>query len=778
MHFTLNKGTMMKNLISLLAIFLTLNASAGKLQNEDFKSLSELTAAGGSASQLLNTSKLYDVGTSQQLSTAFSSSIVGSLMTKSKVSLTTDVNNTLPVANGGTGASTLTLNSVLLGNGTSTVQQIAPGNNGNVLTSNGTTWTSGPAPSGGGSKNYLTNYLASTGSGTVNTGNGNIELGSTTGFSLFNTTLTSGIPTGSISAGAASITTFAASTSNVLAGAYSLNVASSGAISAGQGFITDAFYIDSADQAKVMTISADYTVISGASNLNFSGTSSNTFAAYIYDVTNSAWIQPAGVYNLVQSSGKGKLTATFQSTSNSTQYRLAILAVNASAGASSMNWDSFSVGPQSTATGVPATDWTSWSLTVGATTTPPTEGSGVVKGAWWRRVGDSIEIRYNYNQTGAGSAGSGTYLFPLPNGLQIDLTKLNAGSGTVGVFGTAVGSGHMGEGDTTSSMKPVMVVPYSASYLRLTTDVNGTSSQPWGSGQSNSYADPTLNYSFEARVPVVGWSSNVNMSNDTDTREVIAIVTGTHNAATAGNVVIWPTVTKDSHGGYSTSTGRYTVPVSGDYEVNFTISGSNTGATYGVYKNGSVWETVGQIVANPSLNNGKTTVPCVAGDIIDVRMISSSTATVSTATTATFKRVSGPATVAASELVAAKYHMSANATPGANVQINFDTKDYDSHGAVTTGAGAWKFTAPISGKYRVTGYWNMSGGSSGAIEIFKNGSAITDNAFATGNNTGNYSEEIQLNAGDFIDVRSTGATTFIGSNSPLETRLSIARIGN
>jgi hypothetical protein len=53
------------------------------------------------------------------------------------------------VANGGTGATTLTANNVLLGNGTSAVQVVAPGTNGNVLTSNGTTWTSAaPAASG------------------------------------------------------------------------------------------------------------------------------------------------------------------------------------------------------------------------------------------------------------------------------------------------------------------------------------------------------------------------------------------------------------------------------------------------------------------------------------------------------------------------------------------------------------------------------------------------------------------------------------------------------
>ena len=56
----------------------------------------------------------------------------------------------LTVADGGTGASTITANSVILGNGASTLSGnlVAPSTSGNILTSNGTTWTSAAAPSG------------------------------------------------------------------------------------------------------------------------------------------------------------------------------------------------------------------------------------------------------------------------------------------------------------------------------------------------------------------------------------------------------------------------------------------------------------------------------------------------------------------------------------------------------------------------------------------------------------------------------------------------------
>jgi len=60
-----------------------------------------------------------------------------------------NLTGTLPVANGGTGATSLTANNVILGNGTSAVQVVAPGTTGNVLTSNGTTWTSAVLPAGG-----------------------------------------------------------------------------------------------------------------------------------------------------------------------------------------------------------------------------------------------------------------------------------------------------------------------------------------------------------------------------------------------------------------------------------------------------------------------------------------------------------------------------------------------------------------------------------------------------------------------------------------------------
>jgi hypothetical protein len=90
--------------------------------------------------------------TTQIATTAFVTTATGALGTMS----TQNANNVaitggsitgitdLTVADGGTGSSSLTANSVLLGNGTSALSGnlVAPSTSGNVLTSNGTTWTS------------------------------------------------------------------------------------------------------------------------------------------------------------------------------------------------------------------------------------------------------------------------------------------------------------------------------------------------------------------------------------------------------------------------------------------------------------------------------------------------------------------------------------------------------------------------------------------------------------------------------------------------------------
>ena len=63
-------------------------------------------------------------------------------VTNASGAVTLALTGTVAAVNGGTGAATLTANNVLLGNGTSAVQFVAPGTIGNLLTSNGSSWVS------------------------------------------------------------------------------------------------------------------------------------------------------------------------------------------------------------------------------------------------------------------------------------------------------------------------------------------------------------------------------------------------------------------------------------------------------------------------------------------------------------------------------------------------------------------------------------------------------------------------------------------------------------
>ena len=116
-------------------------------------------------------------------------SVSGSPITTSGTIALSYSGTALPVANGGTGSTALTANNVLLGNGTSALQAVAPGTSGNVLTSNGTTWVSQAAGASlYGQTDSASPYETSLGyqAGNVNTGVDNVFVGYQAG--LVNTT--------------------------------------------------------------------------------------------------------------------------------------------------------------------------------------------------------------------------------------------------------------------------------------------------------------------------------------------------------------------------------------------------------------------------------------------------------------------------------------------------------------------------------------------------------------------------------------------------------------
>lgn len=117
-------------------------------------------------------------------------------------------------------------------------------------------------------------------------------------------------------------------------------------------------------------------------------------------------------------------------------------------------------------------------------------------------------------------------------------------------------------------------------------------------------------------------------------------------------------------------------------------------------------------------------------------------------------------------VVAARYSSSAGiAVPSVTATlVDYATKHIDTHNAVTTGA-SWKFTAPISGIYQVSGAWKFVtstyGGTSNFTQyLYKNaglqnelGFVRTENGSGSIAPAGSGTTLIELKAGDYLDFR-------------------------
>ena len=108
---------------------------------------SNLSFVGGTLSASTGSSGTGSV-TSVALTTPDAFTVTGSPVTSTGTLAVTYSGNPIPLTSGGTGTSTLINNGVMLGpaySGATSVQFVAPGNAGNILTSTGTSWTSSPS---------------------------------------------------------------------------------------------------------------------------------------------------------------------------------------------------------------------------------------------------------------------------------------------------------------------------------------------------------------------------------------------------------------------------------------------------------------------------------------------------------------------------------------------------------------------------------------------------------------------------------------------------------
>jgi hypothetical protein len=540
--------------------------------------------------------------------------------------------------------------------------------------------------------------------------------------------------------------------------------------------------IDYADQAKVLQISFDYI---------FSSTQqTGDWVVYIYDQNNGNLIQPAGYQIQGGVSGtKYKHIATFQTASNSNLYRVIIHRASVNTAANTLTFTNIIVGPQIVQYGAPVTDMVAYTPIVAGLGT----GSGTATGFWAKR-GDSLVGKIKFVKDVNTGSGSSAVTYTIPPGLSIDSSKLvqtlQATVGSVWAYGI--------KGSATEQIS-------TASYISNTItvmNIGDASGNPlFGSNMSGNSI-----VTIEFEVPIVGWSSTVQMSNDTDTRVVAAYASASTTSLTASfATIIFPTIGSDTHSAYNSSTGVYTAPVPGYYSISgyFQIGTSvsytaNTGV-YLAYKKNSAsavslatWVATATASVSPGVS-GSGIVYLNAGDTLVLQGASSTNATIASgANYLSISRLTGPSAIAASETVAVRATTTDANTiaSGANATVVWNGESYDTHGSFASNT----FTAPISGKYAIKGSIGLqsatfNSASRYTIDLLKNGSF--NNVLAQFGWLGTatsasyppvmpWADTIQLVAGDTLTIRITQTS---GSNKSFDTSSgvnywAIERIGN
>jgi hypothetical protein len=575
---------------------------------------------------------------------------------------------------------------------------------------------------------------------------------------------TGGSPTSTLATGCASGCTF---TTAALYGKASGVLQHPASNVQGEGVSYD-FTIDPALQGKVLSLNGAYKVVSGT----FSGGSATTESdveVYFYDKTNAVLIQPNG-YKVTDGGITGQnydFNASFQTASNSTSYRVIFHYSNVTATAFNLAIDIASLGQQSRSANAPrpqllgtvtitgcSTFWTSSSSTLA--------DFSAASGCVYSTTGQALAPSTNIPAIKFASMPAGDYTLQAEGAF----TFQSSSSSSSGFFqfwdgvNTAKDGSYLstGNGGVSGPSGISEYISYSSAQTNTTLSIRGKIA----SGTGTIYiSEPGASF-VPLTIKVWYTPSIASQINDLGSQRVVSFSGNkSANQSVTSNVTDFTFNTlKDSHGGWNGS--QYAVPEAGDYLVSGLVADAgSTSWTPQIFVDG-VFVTYFNYVQSGNLSGGATLLTNLkAGQLISLR--SSVTTTVSSTSRFSIFKIMGPSQIGPTETIAASYWVSANFTASTTTPVNWDSKEYDTHNAVTTSATAWKFTAPASGLYAVKGFYGINSATSFYINIHKGGvftKTLTYNQSANG--AGSYSGSIRLNAGEYIDLRPSLSVTFSG----------------
>lgn len=493
----------------------------------------------------------------------------------------------------------------------------------------------------------------------------------------------------------------------------------------GEGVSYD-FAIDIANKAKVLQISFDYLVNSGTFVAG-SNSVDGDMIIYLYDITNSRLIEPSNIKLLSSSTTlSDKYRATFQTSSDSVNYRLIFHCASTSALAYSLKVDNISISPSVYVSGSPVTDWQSY--------TPIFTGIGsVTSSIYWRQVGTNMEIR---GRCLAGTSSATTLSVTLANGAVASSSSLSNMQ--------AVGIGFVSYTSTGLGNNVTVYATPNTSTLTFQQASIGTINNGNGSGLFAINGELT----FTASIPIQGWSASTRMSDGYDGRVITFSGTQSSQAVTALVTSIAFTTIKDSVGAWNGT--QYEVKTAGDYVVAPSFISSAGGTTGIIYVNGSV-PLSGNAYTSTTPTGGTVCAGSIiltnlkVGDLISVR--SNVATTISSGQLGIYK-LSGSQTISASALVYARATIAGSTAITTVTAIPYNTVAEDTHGRLSSPG---RFTAGEAGLYMVGG--NITSAAANSFRVFKNGLTHQYLLTIVAGGLGTYSLPVKLNASEYVDIR-------------------------
>lgn len=548
------------------------------------------------------------------------------------------------------------------------------------------------------------------------------------------------------------------------------------------------FTIDSGYQSNKIYISFKY----DASSASYAD---DDIRIQIYDVTNSRLIRVNG--EDLKGTTKGNYLGWFQSSADSTSYRLIFHISSTNANAYDVYFDNVQVGPREVSYGSAITDEVNLgSISVEATTSNPTKSTTPTIDEYiLSRRGEKAVININYyaSSTTGSSAGSGDYIFKMPSGYKIKPDNINfystvEGTGNYEIRGaTAVGT-FIASNSAGSEPIQGIVIPYNEDGFRLFAQRAASASAAVVGNSYFALNDTGIQYSINIEVPIKGWSSNSIQSEDIGNREIVVKAQGNSATTLTSNVTPVPfnTTIKDTTGSWNGT--QFNVPESGIYAISGAIVRSAS-ADYKIlrlYKNNSSFRNISSTPNGVSSDSIFFSVyeEFNKGDVIELRIGDSNTTLLNSAAhNIHIQKIAQPQTLLETETVAARYTSnSGQSIPNVEATFIYEDIDLDTHNAYNTSTGV--YTIPVSGWYIIDASFitqAFSTASTLVMRINVDGAAkkttTTINTGLGGEYTCQIQHKIYLTKNQQVEIRklATAGTVSAAAISASNT-FSIARI--